>query len=123
LPGDAQVILVGTWEELSSLESVRNAAEHPGSSGLFVRFGSEGATVFDVLGEAARSLPKAGAIMATCRTDDSQAALWLVTGTESADVTAAGNVLARRPAELQRRFGVAVMRSGEVLPAPFEAGQ
>lgn len=121
VPSGSHLVLVGTWSQLSGLATARSAAENPRTSGLLARFDSHGAEALDALGRTGTQLPAAGAIMATCRAEDPQVAMWLVTGSETADVAAAASVLANRPAELQGRFGVVVTRSGSVVSLPLAA--
>jgi hypothetical protein len=121
VPSGSNLVLVGTWSQLSGLAAVRSAAENPRTSGLLARFDAHGVTALDALGRTGTRLPSAGAIIATCRTEDPQAAMWLVTGSETSDVAVAANMLADRSAQLQGRFGVVVARSGSVIALPAEA--
>jgi hypothetical protein len=118
VPSGSNLLLVGTWAQLSTLESARSAAEHPSTSGLLARFDERGVTALDALGRTGMQLPSAGAIMATCRAEDPQVAMWLVTGSQTSDVAAAAGTLANRSTELQGRFGVVVTRSGRVVSLP-----
>jgi hypothetical protein len=121
VPSGSNLLLVGTWAQLSSLATVRSAAENPRTSGLLARFDSHGVTALDALGRTGTELPSAGAIMAMCREEDPQAAMWLVTGSQTTDAAAAAGVLANRSAELQGRFGVVVTRSGSLIALPAAA--
>ena len=120
LSHSGHAILVGRWADLVALDAVRDAAGQPGASGIFVRFGDRGAQALGELGGVAASLPGAGAVLATVKPDDPDAALWLVTGSDAADVRAAANLLAGgHGARLAGRFGALVRRDGAVVSLPM----
>jgi hypothetical protein len=118
-PRGRHLILVGTWPDLASLAWVRDSADNPASSGLFARFGREAVQALDGNGRVAMTEPAAGAVMATARGDEPAAAIWLVTGSDTAAVSAAAGLLTDRPAALAGKFGVLVDRAGGVTALPI----
>lgn len=118
-PADGVIVAVGAFRELSALDWVADAASHPRSSGVFATFTESATRALSVDG-VSRSLPAAGAVLATARADAPGTAAWLVTGSEASDVHAAAALLAHRPGELAGRFGVLVPRSGDARALPLE---
>jgi hypothetical protein len=119
-PRNDHLMLVGRWPDVAPVPWVRDAARHPSTSGLFARFGRAGVDALDGSGRIARTERAAGAVMATARGDAPGAAIWLVTGSDAADVSAAAALLTSRPGELLSKFGALVDRTGGVtaLPVP-----
>jgi hypothetical protein len=118
-PHADNLILLGTWADLTRLAWVREAADSPAGSGLFARYENSALVVLDVHGKVTKRDASAGAIMATMRADAPGAAIWIVTGDEPYDVSAAASLLAQRPSALAGRFGVLVEPSGAVTPLPI----
>jgi len=115
-PGHA--VLVGSIDLLRALPAVTDAFEHPQGSGLFARFGSSGAEALDEHGAVSLRVPGAGAVMATVKPADPDAALWLVTGTAPADVHRSAMLLTDGGGSLAGHFGVLETRDGSVRPLP-----
>jgi Domain of unknown function (DUF4430) len=118
-PQSENLVLVGTWTDLSRLVWVREAAENPAGSGIFARYEDGSLLTMDVRGRAVRLSARAGAIMATARADAPDAAIWLVTGSDPSGVSAAASLLASRPDQIAGKFGVLVGPSDAVTSLPI----
>jgi hypothetical protein len=122
LSGDRHVVLVGTWTQLTRIADIASAAEHPASSGLFARFEAGRLVTLDSLGRASAQDQPAGAVLATARAAEPDAAIWLVTGGDAADVASAAALLRAPASALAGRFGVAVLRDHTLIALPTKPG-
>jgi len=112
-------ILVGRFDQLDAFPAVRDAAKRPQGSGVFARFSDNGVDALGVHGETALHAAGAGAVMATAKPADADGALWLVTGSDAADVRSAAALLTDGGARLAGRFGALVTRDGAVESLPM----
>jgi len=122
------VIRVGDWNEALETPEGRRILRGPGSSGVFVRFGTtpvsqpleERDPVWDLIGldakgdDAQAYGPEAGLVAAMRRADDPP--VWLVTGGTDDAVRMASAAL--NPEDLERRYA-AVVSDGRVSSLPL----
>jgi len=114
---DSLAVLVGTWKDVHASFAGALIEQGPASSGVYAKFASAGSSLelLDPHGRLARTLGTgAGLIAATSQ--GSAPPTWLITGTDSAGVSAAAASLS--PAGLTDHFAVAV-QGGARLPVPL----
>lgn len=119
-PGDEPEtlrVLVGPWSALRGDPAAHQLERGPGSSGVYARFGANGATLslLNEQGAVARTLAGGAGLVAATRYAE-EAPTWIITGTDSAGVRAAAGSL--DTATLADRFAVALAPGGAALPAP-----
>lgn len=112
-PSDASVVLVGTWGQLGAIGWLEDAANNPGRSGLFVRFGTyPGDFFYDDRGGVNRAKAASiGAVMATGEVG-SPSVIWLVTGSDSAGARRAASLVIDKPEALRGAFGLVLTDRG-----------
>jgi hypothetical protein len=119
---DTLGIVVGTWSEVDAEVAASLIAHGPGASGVYAHFSGPRGSTLDLLnpeGQVAQRLGVgAGLIAATA--DSSSAPTWLITGTDTAGVTAAADALS--PSALHDHFALAVQGS-QRLPVPLDPAQ
>jgi len=111
-------LVVGLWPQLRGDPALAQLDDGPAASGVFARFGEDGATLalLDARGEEVRTLGEGTGLVAATRLER-QAPTWMVTGTDAAGVLAAARALDER--RLSRRFALAVGPAGD-LGLPLE---
>jgi hypothetical protein len=107
-------IVVGPWEAIRSDPAAALLARGPGGSGVFARPAGSTLELLDADGGVARTLTRAGGLVAATRFED-QEPTWVVTGTDDAGVAAAAATL--REDLLRHRFAVAI-DDGQDVPLP-----
>jgi Domain of unknown function (DUF4430) len=118
---DTLGVVVGTWRELRSELAASLIANGPSASGVYARF-SAGGSALELLGpdgQVTRTLG-AGAGLVAATADSSSKPTWLITGTDTAGVSAAANALTERA--LHDHFALAV-QGLEQVPVPVQAGR
>ena len=117
---DSIAVVVGTWKDVRGELAGAVVAHGPAVSGIYARFaGPDGSRLelLDSRGRVVRTLgANAGLVAATAQS--ASAPTWLITGPDSAGVSAAAAALT--PARLRDRFALAV-QGGADLPVPLEA--
>ena len=109
-------VLVGTWAALEGDVAAHAIDEGPQASGVYARFapGGNTLTLLDQDGRPSRTLQSGAGLIAATR-HESEAPVWVVTGTDERGVALAASAFAERT--LARRFAVAVTSEG-ALPVP-----
>ncbi len=118
---DTLGVVVGTWNQLKPELAAELIAHGPGASGIYARFsaGGDSLQLLNPAGQAVRTLG-AGAGLVAATADSSSVPTWLITGTDSAGVTAAAAAL--NQSALRNHFALAVQGSAH-YPIPLQAGQ
>ena len=100
--------------------SVQRIERGPRASGVYARFSANGGTLtlLDQDGRATRTLAAGAGLIAATRSGE-DAPVWVVTGTDTAGVTAAARAFAA--GKLDNRFAVAVSPRAERSPCPRRA--
>ncbi len=114
---DSLAVLVGTWSDLKRSFAATVIEQGPGASGVYARFAGPGQGSLQLLsprGSVARTL-HAGAGLVAATAQGSGEPTWLVTGTDSAGVSAAAASLTA--ARLDDHFALAV-EGQSFLPVP-----
>jgi uncharacterized protein DUF4430 len=119
---DSLAVVVGTWRDLHG-ELAATLVEHgPAASGIYARFTGPGGSSLQLLnpaGHVVRTLGAgAGLIAATGQAETGT--VWMITGTDTAGVSAAADALT--PARLRGHFGLAVQGTTD-SPVPLEAAR
>lgn len=117
---DTLSVVVGTWSELKP-ELVADLIDHgPSASGVYARFTGPGGNALQLLDEHSRLVRTlgAGAGLIATTADPGSVPTWLVTGTDSAGVTAAAAAFSK--ARLHDHYALAVQGSRD-LPVPATA--
>jgi hypothetical protein len=118
---DSLAVLVGTWSELHGTFAGILIAHGPSASGVYARFNADGHSLalLDPHGQVVRTLGAgAGLVAATAQGSSSPA--WLVTGGDTAGVSAAAAALT--PKRLADHFALAVQGESD-LPVPIQGAQ
>ena len=119
--GRGQVLrmFVGQWSDLRVIRSLRTLERGPKQSGVFARFGADGAQLelLDQEGAVARTAGPGTGLVAATRVGEEEGISFFVTGVDAAGVDAAARALDRET--LRDAFAVAVDRSG-VAKLPVE---
>jgi hypothetical protein len=119
---DSLAVVVGTWSELRG-EIVAALINHgPASSGVYARFagpGQQSLELLDPRGRVVRTLG-AGAGLIAATAEGSAEPTWLITGTDSAGVTAAAGALTAT--RLHDHFALAVQGSAN-FPLPLQGAR
>jgi Domain of unknown function (DUF4430) len=114
---DSLTVVVGPWSAVGGSIAGALIEQGPRSSGVYAKFSGAGGSALELLnphGALARTLTgSAGMIAAT--SESNAPPTWLVTGTDSAGVTAAADAFT--PAALDDHFALAV-QDGVDLPVP-----
>jgi hypothetical protein len=113
---DSLAVVVGTWRDIRPEIVASLLRQGPSTSGVYARFSARG--VLELLnprGQVARRLA-AGAGLIAATAQGSAEPTWLITGTDSAGVSAAA--AAFTPGSLRDRFALAVA-DGVQLPLPL----
>lgn len=103
-------ILVGAWPRLrDGTPEARSIEQGPKSSGVFARFGDDGASLslMDPRGRSAKRLTAGAGLVAATR-QPGRPPVWFVTGTDAAGVTAAARAF-DEPV-LRNHFAIAMFR-------------
>jgi hypothetical protein len=118
---DTLGVVVGTWSEVRFEVAASLIAHGPSASGVYARFSPAGSSLqlLGPDGHVARTLG-AGAGLIAATADSSSEPIWLVTGTDTAGVSAAAGALTERA--LHDHFALAVQGSTRVA-VPLEAGR
>jgi hypothetical protein len=114
---DSLGVLVGTWAQLRSVLAAALIARGPSTSGVYARFtGPAGGSLqlLDAHAHVSRTLGAGAGLVAATR-DTVSEPTWLITGTDTAGVTAAARALSATA--LHDRFALAV-RGNSDLPLP-----
>jgi hypothetical protein len=119
-PGDEPEtlrVLVGPWIALRGDPAAHQIELGPRSSGVYARFGANGATLtlLSERGALARTLTAGAGLVAATRYSE-EAPTWVITGTDMAGVEHAAQSL--DAATLAHRFALALVPGGGALPAP-----
>jgi hypothetical protein len=113
-------IVVGTWREIHAELAAELIAHGPGASGVYARFAGPGGASLQLLNpdrQVVRTLGHgAGLIAATA--DTTSVPTWMITGTDTAGVSAAARALT--PQALHDHFALAVDGASQ-LPIPLQA--
>jgi Domain of unknown function (DUF4430) len=116
-------VMVGPWPAVAGDVATREIAAGPRASGVYARFGRDGATLslLDQDGRTTRRLVRgAGLIAATRHAED--APVWVVSGTDTSGVELAARAF--NASVLRDRFAVALTPAGAVpLPDPGGVGR
>jgi len=119
---DTLGVVVGTWSQLKP-EVAATLVEHgPSASGIYARFtGAHGSSLqlLNPAGKVVRTLG-AGAGLVAATADSSSAPTWLITGTDTAGVTAAA--AAFNASALHNHFALAVQGATH-FPVPLQGSQ
>jgi hypothetical protein len=118
---DSLGVVVGTWSQVHGLLAAGLVARGPARSGVYARFTGAGGSSLQLLdpgGNVARTLGAGAGLVAATRDNVSQP-VWLITGTDTAGVSAAAGALT--PARLRDHFALAV-QGGADLPIPVQGG-
>jgi hypothetical protein len=119
---DSLAVLVGTWSELHGTFAGILIAHGPSASGVYARFnGADGHSLalLDPRGQVVRTLG-AGAGLVAATAQGSSSPTWLVTGADTAGVSAAAGALT--PKRLADHFALAVHGESD-LPVPVQGAQ
>jgi hypothetical protein len=118
---DTLGVVVGTWKDLRPEVAASLIAHGPSASGVYARFAVGGSSL-QLLGPDAhvqRTLG-AGAGLIAATADNSSEPTWIVTGTDSAGVSAAAGTLNAKA--LHDHFALAVQGS-TLTPLPLESAR
>jgi Domain of unknown function (DUF4430) len=109
-------VLVGPWSSLGGRPGTAGLQSGPRASGVYARFAQGGSslTLLDPDGKPTRTLSAGAGLVAATRYSGADP-IWLVTGTDSAGVSAAAHALT--VSALDGHFAVALAQ-GQVLPVP-----
>jgi hypothetical protein len=122
-PGRGQVarLFVGPWGDLRQIRSLLTLEKGPSASGVFARFGADGARLdlLDARGRVARSGGPGTGLVAATRVGQDEGISFVVTGVDGPGVTAAAGALDRKT--LRNAFAVAVT-GGRVTRLPVQPG-
>jgi hypothetical protein len=119
---DTLGVVVGTWKELAPEVAAELIAKGPGASGVYARFAGPGGSSLELLdpsGAVARRLG-AGSGLIAATADSTSAPTWLITGTDTAGVTAAARALTAQA--LHNHFALAVAGATQI-PVPVQASR
>jgi Domain of unknown function (DUF4430) len=117
---DSLAVVVGTWHDLKGELAAALVDHGPGSSGVYARFTGPSGSSLQLLNPAGREVRTLGAgagLIAATGSGDT-GTVWMVTGTDSAGVSAAAAALT--PARLRDHFALAVA-GNQTIPVPLEA--
>ena len=114
---DSLSLVVGTWPQVKALIAANLLAIGPQRSGVYARFANGGTALqlLDAGGHVARTLGAGAGLIAATR-DTVSAPTWLITGTDTAGVTAAAAALTQD--RLKDHFALAVAPGGTDIPIP-----
>jgi hypothetical protein len=119
-------LVVGKWSEVRADAASEQIEQGPDKSGVFARFSPTGANgaydlqLLDAQTHVVRTLGPSGGLVAATRFED-QAPTWVVTGTDSAGLDHAVQLLEQRI--LENRFAVATAGAAPIrLPVTAAAG-
>ena len=117
---DSLAVEVGTWRDLRGQIVASLIEQGPAASGVYARFASRGNSLqlLDPHAHTVQTLG-AGAGLIAATAEGSSSPTWLITGTDSAGVSAAA--VALTPGRLDDHFAVAAQGARE-LPVPLRAG-
>jgi len=104
-------VAVAPWTAVEGDPSVQGIERGPSASGVYARFSADGAslTLLDENGRTTRTLGAGAGLIAATR-DGEEAPVWVVTGTDTAGVSAAAGAFDERA--LANRFAVAATSAG-----------
>ena len=113
-------VLVGTFRDLRTDAAASSLAGGPGLSGVYARFDPSGTTLalLDPAGRVVRTL-HGGAGLVAATSLPTEAPTWVITGTDTAGVTAAARAL--DASALRNHFALALTASGP-QPVPVVGG-
>jgi hypothetical protein len=114
---DALQVVVGGWTAVHGDPSVQSIERGPRSSGVYVRFATNGQTL-TLLGSSGNTTATltAGAGLIAATKDVESAIVWVVTGTNEAGVQRAASAF--DTGALKNHFALAVTSTGAQLPVP-----
>jgi hypothetical protein len=119
--GQVARMFVGPWSDLREIRSLRTLEKGPAASGVFARFGDDGARLdlLDPRGRVARNTGPGTGLIAATRVGQDEGISFIVTGVDGPGVAAAAGALDRKT--LRNAFAVAVTR-GVVTRLPVSGG-
>jgi hypothetical protein len=120
--GETLRVLVGTWSALRGDSAASGLVAGPRADGVYARFGNGGASLslLGADGETTRTLHAGTGLVAATR-HETEAPVWLVTGTDAAGVDLAARAF--QASDLDGHFAIALSSSQQLpLPQPRAGG-
>jgi len=112
-------IIMGTWEELSSLESMQKLNDVYQKNGTSIHFSDQGLELLDFGGKTLRTFSdSAGIIAAVGNGLGDKNPLWIIAGTDQTGLQQAAALLMNNSPALSGMYSVAVY-SGEIIRLPL----
>lgn len=112
------VIVIGTWAELSGQSAVQELFGAPTRTGLYASFDGNGATALNFEGKATERKGQA-AILATGTGNGDTTPLWLVVGAKEASLDQAIDLLVGQSGSLKGKIGAMIDGNGKVVGVPI----
>lgn len=110
------VIVLGTWLELSGQNTISDLFADPARTGLYAMFEGETVTALTHNGKSAEQTGQ-GAILATGQGSGDTSPTWLVVGGTEAGLDAAVDTMVSSPGKLKGKIGV-VLSGGHAIGVP-----
>lgn len=110
-------MLIGDWASIKDDELINDMVTHHRTSGFFIHVEDSRLTALNVAGEKKRSFEKGAAILAVGSGFQAKPPLWVITGTDDAEVTQAVDLLVSHSERIQG-YSAAVLSHGELTNVP-----
>jgi hypothetical protein len=120
--GEVLRLFVGKWSDLRGIHSLRTLEKGPAASGVFARFGDDGARLdlLDARGGVAQTAGPGTGLVAATKLNQEENVSWIVTGVDDAGTSAAAKLLDQN--SLRDAFAVAALPGGAPRKLPFGEG-
>ncbi len=113
-------IVIGTWNELKSLDYLDNFNKAYRKTGTSVHFTDEGLELLNYKGDVVQKVDQgAGIIVASGSGLGDNSPLWLVAGTDQAGLQNAVDLLVKNPQQILGLYNTAII-SGEIISLPLQ---
>lgn len=110
-------ILIGPWEKIQNNPTIQDVVKNYRKTGFFIQFKDSKLIALNIEGREAAAFDHAAAILATGSGFHMNGPLWIITGTNTAQVQEAVQLLMDHPERIQHHAGV-VLNQGEVIHVP-----
>ncbi|WP_432663280.1 DUF4430 domain-containing protein [Wukongibacter baidiensis] len=114
--GEINSIVIGTWNEISQFDYIKDVYENGKKAGLFFKLG-ENITALDAKGEISNVYEKGAVITSITKEYGLNGTLWLITGNDEASIKRATRLLYEEPEKIKGKFSV-IVADDDVISIP-----
>ncbi|WP_432408114.1 DUF4430 domain-containing protein [Wukongibacter sp. M2B1] len=115
--GEINSIVIGTWDEISKLNYIKNIYEKGKKVGLFFKLSEKNITGLNAKEEVSNVYEKGAVIASINKEYGLNGTMWLITGNDEASIKRAVKLLYKQPEKIRGKFSV-IVTEDEVVSIP-----